>query len=499
MKSDNHIACAFIQLFLALASAGLAFLAPAAPDRGFIALSLAVVVASLMVVLLAKRSEPKPTNWMTADILFSVSFSIVHFAYVTYWMFGYFPRGKEIWYFRHAHCPEVVSSATAMFASCLCFFLFGFYLLRSVEHRPLINRLPIPTALCQQWGTVGRLLLRCGFLCFAGYVVLVGPEVVFGEYAGTNIHGFLPNILFQLGMVILVAGVAVVMSSNQSVFRQDPRHRRMWFGLGIVDVSLVAITVFAIALHGDRSTLLFILVGILLANNEYRKPLTLRFCGFILVSLLFAFGFIGAFRASEGQAGVGMLDNVNAALVQFGSSALCGFVAVDFVPDQHDYYYGKMQMLGAAGLVPFGRRLFGMTESVDSSSSSLFTLLIQGQTGRGVSGTGTSVFADFYLDFGFLPTAAGFAIIGMVSKYIQNRSRGSISLRWQIAFVCYGAFIATVSRYAFLGGFVRQVLYAVLYASIIAFIYGVPMHVKYRRSREKIGAPRLRYGAQDAV
>ena len=186
--------------------------------------------------------------------------------------------------------------------------------------------------------------------------------------------------------------------------------------------------------------------------------------------------------------GVGQQDaewnpvkTINTALLNFGGSSLCAYVAVDHVPENHDYYYGRMQVSQAAGVVPFGRRIFKLSNTKDSSSSLLFTTLIQGRSGRRVAGTGTGMFADFYCDFGYAGTAVIFFLTGFGTSFVQFKARSTYSIFWNIAYIVLCAHLALVSRYTLVNGLVRYVLYSVFYAAAIAIVLGIPLRARFQQ------------------
>jgi oligosaccharide repeat unit polymerase len=200
-----------------------------------------------------------------------------------------------------------------------------------------------------------------------------------------------------------------------------------------------------------------------------------------LVSLL---GFIVSVRSiQDDNYSLNLGQSINGALLNLGTSSVCGFVAIDHIDRTRggDLYYGQFQVLHLMGAVPFSRKLSGVRDSAENSSSMLMTKLIQGKLGRGVAGTGTSVFADFYLDFGFYGTALIFLIVGVLNKQLQNKARGSTSILWQVAFICNLTFLTLCSRYTMFGGLIRFVLHATIYVWIIAYALGVPTKYKKRK------------------
>lgn len=110
----------------------------------------------------------------------------------------------------------------------------------------------------------------------------------------------------------------------------------------------------------------------------------------------------------------------------------------------------------------------------------LLTLLIQGKVGKGVAGTGTSVFADLYFDFGFYGTCLVFLLVGSLAKYVENKARTSTSIIWQVLLISLITFLAVCSRYTFAGGMIRFVLYSGLYISFLCYVLSIPF--RYRIS-----------------
>lgn len=476
---SHEIVFAFGFLLIGLVGIGLTTIAPTSPDRLFISICLFFVGTTISLLFLAKILEPKPVNWLTADVLFTLSFCVIHFAYFVYWIFELNEDLGEIWYIRNANCPHTVCISLAMYLTAVNAFLCGFYFIKTKRFFPLINSQKPPQAIEKAWQRLGRLVIRMGFMGFMVFVMIVGPARFFGVYSGTNNISFVANIFFQLGTVFLMAGMTIAMASRGRIFKQTRKKRRGSFGVGYLDMLLIAATVVAIGLHGDRSTLVILFAAYIIAFSEFVRPFkfkTLAIAGLVLVFFL---GFILTFRSAKTESyDFDPVTNINNALTNLGTSAVCGFVAVDYTDD--DYAYGRMQVRQLLGIVPFGRRLFGVRDDIDNSSSKLLTLLIQGKVGKGVAGTGTSVFADLYFDFGFYGTCLVFLLVGALAKMVENKARTSTSIIWQVLLVTLIAFLSVCSRYTFSGGLIRFVVYSGLYVSFFCYVLSIPF--RYRVS-----------------
>lgn len=471
MRTSNFLP-ALSFFVLAVLSIAMSYFAPATPERWFIGGCLIIVTATFVFHFFAKSSETLPVNWLTIDTLFASTFALVHFGYFFYWIFGFFGGETELWRINGLYCDNVVCRCLAMYAACLNGFLLAFFLVPTTRSKPLINARPLPPNLSRAWSDLGKTLIRLGFAGFAIYLIIVGPAVVFGMYEGTDNKGFLPNIFYQLGQTLMISGIAVTFASGNRLWVRSPQ--RAFWGMGAENLALVLMIAFGVGFHGARASLMWILLAVMVAYSEYVKPISLKTLVLAGLGMIFLMGLIVAFRSErDSRLDLNIVKNINGALINFGSSAVCGFVAEQYVRE-NDYFYGQFQLMPLAGIVPFGRKIFSMEDSPENNSAVLLTLIINGRVGAGTAGTGTSVFADFYFDFGLWGTLPIFFLTGAMCKWAQNRSRESTSILWSIIFVSLTVYMALVSRYTLLGGVIRLVVYCAIYAWVIATVLGIP-------------------------
>lgn len=431
------------------------------------------VSMTMLVLIFRKAREPKPVNWATPEVAFSISFVIVHFLYVFMWLTQVYDMGEEIWYFRYAHCPDTVCKTLAMCSASLSCFLFGYTLVKPKQRRAKLQ-------VNRRWRLLGKLMARISLVALAGYVAMMGARFWGGYYKGSGGGDLIGNTLFNTFQGLILAAVAVVVISRASLRSRS----KQWFA---VDLFLVAIGAVSLLIHGDRSTFLLILVAVIAAYSEFIRPIRFRTAVLGFVGLFMLLGIsqiartgIGGdrtlysfFTVSREYAD----DSFEISAKTFSGSVLTAFVAVDFVPEKHDYYYGRMKLLTLAGIVPFGRSAMGIEQSIDTSTSNLFTYLIQGSR-RGVAGTGTSAFAEFYVEGGFVTCLVGFALMGILFRWITEKSRSSNDIRWHVAYVCLVAVLCISARMMILELLVRQVLYPVIYTIVIAYMLGIRFKAK---------------------
>ena len=472
--TNRNGSAAGLFLLLALVSSVLMVVAPSRPERWFVVACLGMAGFTNASVLLLKKGDQRSVNWLTADVVFSFTFTVVHFVYFIYWWFGFIPTAQEIWYFRGADCPDTVCTGLSMYLIALNCFLVGYHAIRSKRQFPILREYLPPESILRNWRRVANCLVRAGFLGFLLFIVIVGPQRFFGVYSGTNNIVAAANVFFQMGQVLLICGVAVSMACNHQFLESVNSRRAYRFKLNLIDCVLVCSTVIAIGVHGDRSTILSIVTTCVVGYSEFVRPIRFKVLVVGALLLVFTFGVIVAVRQEEKRSlDLNFVENLNGAFLNFGSSAVCGFVAIDHT-EKVGFQYGKMQFRQLLGIVPYGRRLFGVKDTLDNSSSMLLTKLIQGRVGKGTSGTGTTVFADIYFDFGLIGAIVVFFLVGLLAKWVQNLARTSTSLLAYVAFVALVTFLTVCSRYTFSAGLIREVGYAAGYTLAVCFVLSVP-------------------------
>ena len=446
----------------------LSVIAPSVIDRSFCWMVLGNVAATLVVIFIKKSRERKPVNWLTPDVSFTLSFLIVHFLYILLWLTEFYELGEEIWYFRHANCPHTVCVTLAMCSACLAIFNLGYMM---VKPRPRLG----PSRLNKGWQSLGRLMTRLSLLGLAGFVIALGGSFWGGHYTGSSGGGTVGNTLFNIFQGLILASIAVLVISRAPIKSQSRK-------VMALDVVLVCIGALALLIHGDRSSFMLMLLAGIAAYSEFVKPFKLSTGIMAFVGLIMLMGIAQVARSKAiGERSISTFyrvgketaeDSIEISARTFSGSGLTAFVAVDYVPTYHDYYKGEMKLLQIAGFIPFGRRILGIKQDSRTSTSNLFTLLVQGSE-RNVSGTGTSVFADFYVEGGLPCCLVVFFLFGMLFRWVLEKSRSTNDIRWHVALICLIAVLSISARMLILGLIVRQVIYPMIYTFLIGWLLGI--------------------------
>ena len=474
-KSDAGFAAMFFAWFLI--GVALVFAAPSSvvvsPSFCWIVIGLVVVI--LLTMYARKQADPKPLNWLTPDVAFTGSFVVVHFLYILIWLTGVYDLGTDIWFWRGANCPHVVCKTLAMCASCLAAFHCGYCLIRP----NLAIREEYQKSTIQNWQGLGKFMTRFSLGLLLAFIGLIGSAFLGGHYSGST-FSFLPSVVFLIFQGSIIASITVLVFSRASI--RSKTRRIMAF-----DLLLVAVGAFALLLHGDRSLFLVMLVACITSISEFIKPIKLSTAVLAVIGLFILFGISQFARAGGDRSIYGFYktgaerwgQSFEVSARTFGSSSLCAYVAVDLVPDKHNYFMGQYKTNDLAGILPFGRKIFGVEQNAETSSSHLFTLLIQGTTSK-VAGAGSSVFGDLYIDFGFVGSAVAFFLLGLLFRFVTEKSRSSRSILWKVGFVALVAVSSICARYGITSLLIRHVAYPVIYTAFFAYLLGVSTKGKFK-------------------
>jgi hypothetical protein len=209
------------------------------------------------------------------------------------------------------------------------------------------------------------------------------------------------------------------------------------FSHGLLMNSLISVYLLSVMLSGDRGPLLLFTLAIA-SNYLY---LTGHKLNFLRVSIFIFLGAIvlttlGNIRAISGNKSFS--EKVLAVFKsktenRFGevsflpptqnlaTSIRSLHHAIDFVPDHHDYLYGRFQFQQITSTVPyfsnFNQLIFSNNHWKYNGSANFISWKNQGEFPY--TGDGTTVVADFYLDFGVYGVILGMFLIGYITRYSE--------------------------------------------------------------------------------
>jgi hypothetical protein len=415
------------------------FAAPRTISRPFMLFCVLGGLGTLALQIVFRAVGPKPVNWVSVDILFMLGFCVVHFVYPLFWLLGIVPGSELVWI-----NPEVVCSATAMAVSALLAFALG---CNSIRER--YNRRQYPVSLNADtllgWKLVGRVLFLAAIVAMAIYLYIMGSRLTVGPYAGLNIQEYGENVVFLLLRILVSLGFLYLTIGAAQLTGK--------WKIGWVTKLSFFLYVVWIMILGHRTLAVEPLVLVLAAYSEHVKQISFKkLVGLVLAGLLIL-SVVRAGRQSETRTPTAFLREVKRqreeiglrnTLVGFGGSVRTLYAAANEVPKNRYYLLGRLKLSGLAAVVPFSRRLLPRRLEYTSSAWFLTWIIQQDLT---LSGVGTTVVADVYLDFGLPGVIIGLFGLGVLVKHVEQKARGTASMAWAVAHATLIPLLAIMPRY----------------------------------------------------
>jgi oligosaccharide repeat unit polymerase len=202
---------------------------------------------------------------------------------------------------------------------------------------------------------------------------------------------------------------------------------------------------------GDRNS--FFINAIILIGGYFSliKSASRKFLFVGVVGALLLYNIIEITRRSDDRSVDAYLNAYKLMQDKEGSSfdiTLLGYrFTFDFIPQRHDYFYGKFFLLSITSIVPF---LSGQLVSPDDSyiaSSTVITYTLNGANSNW--GLGSNIVSDLYMDFGAIGVIIFIFIIGRFAVFTQQKFETNNSIKWTTVYLMTLAMFAEISRYGF--------------------------------------------------
>ncbi len=326
-------------------------------------------------------------------------------------------------------------------------FLFGYEL---AAPRMKINALArirkIPTA---SWTIVGILLMLLALIIHIGFIFKIGIHTFLTE--GYTVYIRIERYteyyrlwriqfqIFALGFGIYIASVAL-------------RHKRLLKGK--IGITLFSIYMCLLALEGGRTQMVTHGMILLLVRHFVIKRIKLKSLIIIAVCALMAFSALKIVRNVAAFNVPKMFEELSRArklgethwydsLVEMGSSVNTVNLTTMLVPENEPYWHGRSYIQAIVHIVPYLSGILGRYLGFGPSGWLTYT-----HFGREAAGTGFSIAAEGYLNFGLLGVFIHMACMGILLRRIYARFAATMSPASTLVFiVAYGLFMITVRNH----------------------------------------------------
>ncbi len=391
---------------------------PFNPSLNF-TLSVLYLIALVYFLFIQSRNNK---NWLRFDVLFLLSYTIVHFQIPFLASIGIEPsKPSFVWINK-----QVVNFATWMGVLAINLWMLGFNLASDKVKYQINNLSPKPFRV--NFAIYDVLLA----IFFVGFLILVGSSFFTGEVQGTDTWGggaVYIHLIFSNLLCLRIIYFVFTLPQNCSLLKIiNQLSRNKIFSI------ILFMNTFLFLISGDRGP---VLDTILIAGGAYAlfiKPIKLNRLIFFILIGAFIFSMIGLGRGerSEGFGEKNILERGYAEFLnnedvnitnELASSIRIQYRALDVVPDAHPYLYGSTFLFSLTNAIPFGgsltRSIFDLP-LIYTDSSLFFTYL--GQGNWSTWGEGSEILADIYINFGLIGIIIIFFFFGIFSKKIAEKA-----------------------------------------------------------------------------
>ena len=418
----------------------------------FVNACIAFALALIFFQMLAIHKE-RGKNWIQVDLLFMIMFFITHF-----WMWVSLQMTDAAVLGWYAKSSSQVDYTVAIILAAMSAFTIGFNVLAKKKPAKIKN-----STNNRNWLIIGYFVFYTGVGLVLSYAVYFGADAFKGSYAGSSVGEQGSRNVYLLQSIFLNLGIAIILIVNTDINKRIPKAK--------VSVIVFLLVLLMYLILGDRSEFIFSAAIFAFVYSRHYKSISFKYLmgGIVAISILMSA--VQVARRADERSLTAIVDamfvddeevSATAGLDNLGASGLVTLVAVQSVPKEHDYFYGQLKKLELMGVIPFGRRLFLSEEDSKlpySTTSDFLTWKILGP--RSATGTGTTIVADLYIDFGVVGVMLGLAFLGYLARVIQEKANRSESFIWSVVFCYFAGLLVILPRYSFLK-IIRGVLWPIL-------------------------------------
>jgi oligosaccharide repeat unit polymerase len=386
------------------------------------------------------RMFQKPVNWLAPDLMFLLAFFLFHFGYLGLWLFGLVPYADKPMYYINLYPKTMFIVNLGMIS-----FLFGYEILTPKIADVGVRKIPGPL-----WTSIGLSLMLIAMAIHIAYIFAagIGNWLAEGYTVTAHMERYVAyprlwqwqTLFFSLGLGTYLVSVAL-------------RYGCLFHGkLGI---TLFVIFFALLFFEGDRTEMVKVGFVLLLVRHYLIKPFKLKWLAICFVLALAAFAALRIVRHTAAFDPAKMKEELEYAreaemlewyspFVEMGGSVGTVNLTTHLVPDDQPYWHGRTYVQAIIHIVPYlsGSRV-GQYFGAGPGQWLTWTL-----KGPQAAGTGFSVAAEGYLNFGIPGVFFHMAFLGFLFRRIYAAFSKSVSPARALVFiVIFGIMIIQVRNH----------------------------------------------------
>lgn len=392
------------------------------------------------------RVRSGPRNYLAPDVFYILFYAAFHYSYLVLWLFGIVDAGERAGQ-RVFPAPEQYYLVMFIVNLGLLSFLFGYELAAPKEKIGVFGKIrSLPTA---TWTIVGTSIMLLALIIHIGFILGIGIRTWLAE--GYQVYIYMERYsryyrLWRVQFHIFSFGFGIYLTSVAL------RHQRLFKGK--FGITLFLIYLCLIVLEGGRTQMVTHGMILLLVRHFIIKRIKLKsliiitICALVLFSSIKIVRNIAAFDISKM---IQLLKHAREteqthwydSLVEMGGSISTVNLTTMLIPGREPYWYGRSYVQAMVHIIPY---LSGKLWVYLGVSPSLW--LTYTHFGPESAGTGFSIAAEGYLNFGLPGVFFHMAIIGIILRWFYTRFATKTSPASTLIFIiAYGLFMITVRNH----------------------------------------------------
>ena len=390
-------------------------------DKNVIFILLLINFVSIFLFLFKKENKKElRKQTFKFSTLFVIGFCIVHFQYhVDYLLDNVDENNLYIWINKNV----VVKSLVISTAGLISFFI-GYLILKKSK---IINSK-------KQQANSTKLLVGIAAVMLVLFVVTVNPLYLAGFYGEEEMGD---TATYAILLFNLLAFSAIIQNCRNMIFlKQIPISIKEYVKKqSYLLTTIIGIYLLLVLISGDRGPIITFSVcyfsGYYIVTKKklsVKRGLVFIISGAVFMTLLGEIrradkdiDFATRLQEAINEEKTGNQESFLPQTQELAGSIRTLHTAVDYIPEKHDFLYGRFQFQQITASIPF----FNMFLPIfyDSGhvryrgSASFVTWINQGDYPN--SGDGTSCITDYYFDFGIFGVIFGMLFFGMTTRFFE--------------------------------------------------------------------------------
>lgn len=413
-------------------------------DYDFIKMTILVILFVVVMHILLNSDR----NYFRIDIIFILGFLIVHFQWpVMLAVSGIEPRGfSELFtnqsYMNYGVWLSAIGILSWIIGYNLRFENRLYYFIDNKSSSEGLN------GKCYYY--CPRLLRFFNWVIFSVFLIAAGPSFITGAVyksagsaeAVSGVAGYIYTI-FHVSLIAQTAVEIYVSKFNKStgIFS---------FGLTLNKNYVLLATAYCLIflVAGDRGGPLQLVIAYLLLYSSLIRRVSFKTFFILVVFSSIFLTFVGFARAGNiNQFGSEQSSSVYDTTLSLASSARTIYLGLYQVPNNEEYFYGKLWLGSILGIIPMLQGAY-IEISGDKpyyiNSANYITYLRYGENPH--TGEGSSLIIDIYLNFGSFGVIFFLSLLGYFTRVLQINLMKCVSINYVALAALFGCTMFYISR-----------------------------------------------------